>query len=294
LAASLKQKFLRTYQHIIDTKAIKSTLNSIPDHWVIRDLNERDYGIDLMIEIFSENGEDHIGHKKFEASGRVCYLQVKGKNQQVKYNKDRSISFPIEVKALKYVEKFATPFILVLVHTAQEKNNIYFLWLQRYIIDVLEKKHPNWRTKNQDSYTLRIPEHNYLPNRLDKIEKIAGRIKFIEEHSEYWEKYFRIKDALEVLMEREWDDDNFDFIIEDLKRLKNLKTLLDLNNCQVDEKAIQKLIDYVYKIKKGKIKHHHSNEYEDLIHDLDLLQNDNFMRMAGEELIAENYDDTVY
>ena len=74
------EMIMRTYQHIIDTASVKLTLNSLPDYWVIRDLNERDYGIDLMIEIFTKSGFDKQGHETYDATGQICYLQIKGTN----------------------------------------------------------------------------------------------------------------------------------------------------------------------------------------------------------------------
>lgn len=44
---------MRTYQHVIDTKSIKKLLNLFPNEWVIRELTARDYGTDLVIEIFT-------------------------------------------------------------------------------------------------------------------------------------------------------------------------------------------------------------------------------------------------
>ena len=112
---------MRTYQHIIDTKAIKQVLNAIPNYCVIRELTERDYGIDLMIELFSEIGKNKHGHLTYDTSGHVCYLQVKGIDEEPKINEDDTISFTINKKSLYYVEKFSTPFLLLRVYTKKDK-----------------------------------------------------------------------------------------------------------------------------------------------------------------------------
>jgi hypothetical protein len=286
---------MRTYQHIIDTKAIKRTLNSIPDHWVVRDLSERDYGIDLMVEVFSENGEDEHGHSNYEATGRVCYLQVKGTNTKITINKDKTVSIKVEKKALLYVEKFATPFILVRVCTLKKKGVVYYCWLQRYILEILDKKSPDWRDKNQENFTIRVPKSNSLPDNSVKIEKIAGRIKYVEEFAEFYEKYTLMRPGFDTMIAGKLSKKKFDLFISELKRIKNLETLLQLNNCQVNQNDIDCLIEFVTDIKNGRQKPKSINDFPDpLLHNLDLLISDNFMRMTLEEMIAENENDTVY
>ncbi|WP_159478364.1 DUF4365 domain-containing protein [Chryseobacterium sp. 18068] len=284
---------MRTYQHIIDTKALKATLNSIPDHWVVRDLSERDYGIDLMVEVFSENGEDRHKHKFYEATGRVCYLQVKGTNSKLLITKKDTVNFNIEKKALLYVEKFSTPFILVRVYTSEKKKAVFYCWLQRYILEVLDRKNPDWRESKQKSFSIHIPARNRLPKKSEKIERIAGRIKYIEEHAEFYEKYTLMKPGFEGMIKDEFTTKQFDLFINDLKRIKTLSTLLELNNCQVNQDDIQTLINYVSDIRDGNKKPISTEDFP-LIFNLELLEGENFMRIATEEMIAENENGTVY
>jgi len=286
---------MRTIQHVIDTKALKNTLNSIPDSWVIRDLSERDYGIDLMVEIFSEFGKDKYGHPKYEATGKVCYLQVKGTQDELSTNVDGSTSFPVTKKALKYVEKFATPFLLIRVFNDPAKPIVCFLWLQRYIIDVIEQTNPEWRTEKQEDYSVRIPSQNRLPNNFKKIEKIAARIKYIEEFSEFYEKYMIIKDVYEAMLSRKFSTEEMNSIILDLQRILQLSTLLEYNHCQVDRGGIQNLIAYLQLVKKNEETPETLDDFPDpIVHNLNLLVGDNFMRMVSEELIADSEGDTVY
>lgn len=286
---------MRTYSHIIDTKAVKHTLNSIPDHWVVRDLSERDYGIDLMVEIFSESGVDKKEHVAYEATGRVCYLQIKGTNSKLTFNKNETVSFNVEKKALLYVEKFATPFIFVRVCTLEKEKALYYIWLQRYIIEMLDTKNPDWREKEQDTFAVRIPISNSLPNNPTKIEKIAGRIKYIEEAAEFYEKYTLMKPGFEAMIKGKFSQKQFFYFINDLKRIKNLSTLLELNQCQVTKKDIENLIAFITEIKNGIRKPISIADFPNpLMFNLGMLESDNFMRMALEEIEAENENDTVF
>lgn len=286
---------MRTYQHIIDTKAVKLTLNSIPDHWVVRDLTERDYGIDLMIEIFAEDGYDSNNHKNYNATGRICYLQVKGTNSELKLTKN-TVSFKVEKKALLYVERFATPFLLIRTYTNENENKVFFLWMQRYIIDVLDEKDADWRVSNQTYFNVRIPKSNLLPTNAEKVEKIAGKIKYLEEFAEFYERFNLIHTEYKYrFINGAFDDELFEYVIKQLKRIKNLTTLLSLNHCQVGVLDIENLIIFLQDIKIGKIFPKTIEDFPDpLMFNLDLLMNDNFSRMSLESLIAENYKDTVY
>jgi hypothetical protein len=41
----------RSQQHISETKSFKIFSSKIPDNWLVREITERDYGVDCYIEI---------------------------------------------------------------------------------------------------------------------------------------------------------------------------------------------------------------------------------------------------
>lgn len=43
----------RTQTHITDTLAIREIMSKLPENWLVRGLEERDYGIDLSIELYN-------------------------------------------------------------------------------------------------------------------------------------------------------------------------------------------------------------------------------------------------
>ncbi|WP_165835406.1 hypothetical protein [Chryseobacterium viscerum] len=45
----------RVPQHISETASFKLFSSNIPDNWIIRDITERDYGIDCYLELVNEN-----------------------------------------------------------------------------------------------------------------------------------------------------------------------------------------------------------------------------------------------
>lgn len=284
---------MRTYQHIIDTKAIRQVLNTIPEYCVIRELTERDYGIDLMIELFARIGKNKHDHDIYDTTGHVCNLQVKGTDKELKINKDDTISFSIDKKSLYYVEKFSTPFLLLRVCTQKDKEGIYFLWLQRYISDKLDSDVPNWRSSKEESITLYIPTHNNLEDNFEKIEKIAWRIKYIEEQAEFHEKYTEITLGLQEITLQQDKFEYFITLIRELKRLAQLNTLLTKNHCCINHNCITELIEYIKMVRNGT---ESPTEMKDFPHNynFELLRTSNMSTRFIEEMEAKNEGDTTY
>jgi Domain of unknown function (DUF4365) len=92
----------RTESHIIDTLAVRKVIAALSANWVIRDLTERDYGIDMMVEYF--NGQ--------QPTGKIAFFQIKGTSKPIKI-RDKQIRFSLHRKTLGYTEYFTVPFFLL-------------------------------------------------------------------------------------------------------------------------------------------------------------------------------------
>jgi hypothetical protein len=295
---------MRVFQHIIDTMAIKATLNSIPHHWVVRDLSERDYGIDMMTEIFRKDGSNKYDHDFYEATGEICYLQLKGTSSGFEYNDDNTLSYSLDKKTLLYVEKFSTPFILLRVSVAEGQEKIHFVWLQRYIMEVLDFQIPDWRElqrkakgdeeeKEQESYTIRIPKSNILPVMSPKIERIASRIKYIEEHAEFHERFTNIKLYLQDIIERGLDFPNFNHLQLELNRISRFATLFAHNNCCIDQGCVNDLSAYLLKVEQGSVTPENLESFPHHFN-LSLLYDESMYRISMDTFLADHIGDTAY
>ena len=162
---------MRTETHITETRSIKKLLNALPDAWVVRELTERDYGTDLVVELFGLS-HDNAG---YYPTGATLNIQVKGTTKEAHILKNKNvISFSLKTSFLEYALKFPIPFILVLVDlTKPNTDGIYFLWIQRYVFDVLDEERQDWRESHQDTVTLKLPVENSLPDNIAKLESIA-------------------------------------------------------------------------------------------------------------------------
>lgn len=149
----------RTETHRIDTRAVRSLLQHLPEDWLVRSLEERDYGVDLQIEIF----------KGDLPTGRVALIQVKGRRESFGPGAVSLGNFP--TKTVEYAALFSAPFFVF--HTSIEDNRTHFVWLQKYAETKLVDTTPNWR--DQDSVTLYFPPANLLQANSEKIEQILIR-----------------------------------------------------------------------------------------------------------------------
>lgn len=286
---------MRTYSHIIDTKSIKKVLNSFPDYWVVRDLSERDYGTDLLVEIFSETENDSYGNMGYHSTGYICNIQVKGTNETIKKHSDNTIHYSFSKKALLYVEKFPIPFVLLRADVSKKEGNIYFLWLQRYIKDVLDHEKPNWRDCKQKYFTLKIPSTNILSTNYKKIEIISSYIKYREELVEFIEIFSETNAGWKSLSEGITikTDDSYEEDKLNLAKISRLTTLFSMNKSYVKKSFIDDLYDFICEIEKNREKekqifnYPHKYEFSCLLNGVGKLS-------AVENFYADKNNDVVY
>lgn len=150
----------RIETHRIDTKAVRTIFTNLNENWIVRSLDERDYGVDLQLERFDMD----------DATGDFIFVQVKGTNDEFK--KDVKLgNFPVET--IKYALMFDVPFFLF--HTSNTSKQTKFVWLQKYVSINLEKNNPFWR--NQKTVTISFPKENDLTSNDVKITNIIKKDK---------------------------------------------------------------------------------------------------------------------
>jgi hypothetical protein len=285
---------MRTVQHIIDTRSIKRVLNLLPDHWVIRELTERDYGIDLLIEIFEKSDVKNNGHDAFRSTGAIFNAQVKGTSLALKINNDEKISFPLDKGALLYTERFSTPFLLFRVDVSSDEADSYFVWIQRYVRDVLDLTSPEWRTKKQDSFTIYIPEHNNISSSFEKIEKIASRPRLIQEIVEFRESYFYLSSQLNAVATGQFnlDKDSLAHMAVLARQINNLQVIFKYNDCCIDKSCAEELLSFVQSLNLSSV----ASDFFNIPHkeNFELLAESLTSLTGIENFLAENDYNTAY
>lgn len=193
----------RVVQHIMEDKSYQLIKNTIPEHWVIREFNRPDYGIDLVIELF-----DKINDTVSETLGEFIYVQVKSvdklKTKKEKVypvgnvskgnwveNKSEHIEidvakFSIDTDSIYTVQTLGASISILLLLVDLNENEIYFICLNDYIDKVLLPQKPQYI--NQKTITLNIPLKNTFKNVViaEAAMKFYGkRAKFLASFSKF-------------------------------------------------------------------------------------------------------------
>ncbi len=96
----------RDKKHITETSSFKIFSNNIPDQWIIREVNERDYGIDCYIELVNTKGQ---------VTGELISIQLKGM-QTIKWTQQDYYTFSgIKISTTNYWRNFPIPVFICLV-----------------------------------------------------------------------------------------------------------------------------------------------------------------------------------
>jgi len=213
--------YVRPEAHEIGTVARRKVPLAFPASWEHRELTGRDYGIDMIIEVF-KNGC---------ATGNTLSLQIKGTTKNLK-NAEKII-FDLPVKTLLYSEMFIVPMLLIVCQTNDESNHFYYLWLQEYIRVVLNHDNQKWR-ENTTTVRVSIPVTNCMPGDEKKLSFISGFPKRIFD----WCQFARIcEDINYSLNSFSMIDDTIpdDYI--------NIEAFDEVKNFAKDD--LQKIIKYI-------------------------------------------------
>ena len=162
----------RISQHITDSKACAFIQSHLSDNWVLRDLTERDFGIDKIAERFDDG----------LATSEMLIFQIKGTENEIDSTTPK---ISLATKTLIYAEMFSVPFILLYCSVKQPKK-CYYLWLQEYIRVRLNYDNPDW--KKQKSNTVYFPKNNLLG--IEKAEEHLTYIAKFPKYQESWVQYY--------------------------------------------------------------------------------------------------------
>jgi len=112
----------RSKQHISESKSYRIFRNNIPDHWVVREVTERDYGIDCYIELV--NSQNRL-------QGDLISIQVKSE-KAIEWNKDNNYCLSrVSISNTNYWYLFSVPVFICLVDLFEE--SVYYLAVKKYI-----------------------------------------------------------------------------------------------------------------------------------------------------------------
>ncbi len=117
---------IRHENHIIESQSFKIFEEWIPDHWVVRQVTERDYGIDAYIEIVNN---------KRQLTGNLISIQLKGSasaiNKKDIEGKIQQTYSGIKTETANYWFNTLTPVFLVVIDIGS--SNLFFVPVKKQI-----------------------------------------------------------------------------------------------------------------------------------------------------------------
>lgn len=140
----------RTSTHVIETKSRDYIRNVIDNYYangdaLFREISERDYGIDALIELFDEG----------IPTGRLCLVQLKGTEKSIVPLQDgQNISCKISTSNAQYARQRIIPVVLFYV-SIKEPGCFYFTSLNEAVETVNAEV-----ITQQASITVHIPVSN--------------------------------------------------------------------------------------------------------------------------------------
>lgn len=173
----------RSLSHQIDAQAQKILNSQCPIDWVKREQHP-DYGIDYEVQVFDGETPTEIFFR----------IQLKGKQKYLETSDFIKIQFKTDTLDY-YMTKISFPVFLIVVHT--RKQEIHWLFIQKYVNEVLNSENPEWA--KQETVTIKIPKKNVFDS--SKIESVAKEgMKYTHQlvfGIPDWSLTFKVNGALE-------------------------------------------------------------------------------------------------
>ena len=132
----------RVPQHISESKSYKVFTSKIPHNWIVRDVTERDYGIDCYLEMVTDENE---------LKGELALIQLKSR-KSIKWNdNDRYTISGINISTSNYWFKFSIPVFIFLCDLENEKvffESVHY-FIRRNFDTFTEQKSLNYKIRKE-------------------------------------------------------------------------------------------------------------------------------------------------
>ncbi|WP_428666448.1 DUF4365 domain-containing protein [Runella sp.] len=135
----------RPKQHISEAASFKLFASKIPESWIIREVTERDYGIDCYLELVNDDNE---------LTGELVLIQLKSR-QSIPWAKDNTYTLTgIDISTSNYWYKFAVPVFIFLADL--EKEEVFMLsvdyWIKRNFFEFIQQSTFNYKFKKSSIF----------------------------------------------------------------------------------------------------------------------------------------------
>lgn len=111
----------RHENHVLETMSYKVFNSSIPNHWIVREMTERDYGFDAMLEIAANPNE---------LCGKLAAVQLKASRKIIFTSSGFHSHYGIDKRTTNYWLHSNIPTFLFF--TDEETRVLYYISVQKY------------------------------------------------------------------------------------------------------------------------------------------------------------------
>ncbi len=171
----------RIDKHITETSSYKIFSCEIPDSWIIREVTERDYGIDCYIEVVNNRNQ---------VTGELISIQLKGTKGGINWTREDYYTFSgIKISTTNYWNNFPTPVFICLVDI--DSREVYFCpvksSIRKNIVEYDRQQTFSYKIQKNNRLTLScigyFLDKYYKEKDLDILEKQI--ITFISNYPQY-------------------------------------------------------------------------------------------------------------
>ena len=135
----------RVPQHISETSSFKLFSSKIPDNWIIRDITERDYGIDCYLELVNDNNE---------LSGELALIQLKSRKTIPWTSENYYTLTGIDIATSNYWYQVTVPVFIFL--TDIKNQELFFVsvdyYIKRNFSEFVKQELFNYKIKKADKF----------------------------------------------------------------------------------------------------------------------------------------------
>lgn len=243
----------RTIQHEIDSRGVAILQYILGDEFIFRQISERDYGIDALIELTLDN----------RVLGKFISVQIKSK-QNISWNRNGKFKMRIENSSINYWITGNNPPILLLVDVS--RKNAYF-------VNIREQVRVNYDNYVKNNFSFEFNINNDILSKPGYTRLIATFLTELEYHN-YIASVNELAVNWKVYFEHIISNQNRDFFLtveEDqiqmtqyiAKIINNIENYLLINYEKVNFEDIRQKSIEVYK-------HYYKSDYYEIIE----LEND--------------------
>ncbi|HIH4846611.1 TPA: DUF4365 domain-containing protein [Morganella morganii] len=223
----------RDNNHIRETFSYKVFSNSIPNQWIIRDLTERDYGTDVLIEYVTDSGE---------VTGKLASIQLKFVTDMRFSNSGEFRFYNIKPSTTDYWLSSNVPVYIFFIN---ENKEMYFVSVTNYV----NKNYERYMKQDTFYYSLTLGDVFSIERFIDEfkfdISFEANELLFlniIEWHKEFKDYFISSyrKDDLMVLDGKQIEAMNkhYSHVYEASKKLslpinaRHITQIVDETDCE--------------------------------------------------------------